>query len=83
MATDHSTETTAKLLKANHPETDTLWVLCVDLSVCMCVYGECCGVCYWKETGCFQATPEVVAHTCLNWCPLWLTITGGYACTAC
>lgn len=34
MATDHSTETTAKLLKANHPETETLWVLCVNMSVC-------------------------------------------------
>lgn len=33
MATDHSTEATAKLLKAIHPETDTLWVLCVDLCV--------------------------------------------------
>lgn len=43
MATDHSTETTAKLLKAIHLETDTLWVLCVD--------GTCCDVCYWKETG--------------------------------
>lgn len=75
MATDHSTETTPKLLKANHPETDTPWVLCVNLFMRMCVYVECCCVCYWKETGCFQAM--VAAHTCLNWCPLWLTITGG------
>lgn len=43
MATDHSTETTAKLLKAIHPETDTLWVLCVDL----CVY-----VCLWSVLRC-------------------------------
>lgn len=33
MATDHSTETTVKLLKAIRQETDTLWVLCVDLSI--------------------------------------------------
>lgn len=74
MATDHSTETTAKLLKAIHPETDTLWVLCVDRCVCACVYGACSDVCYWKETGCFQATLEVVTYACLNWCALWLNI---------
>lgn len=60
MATDYSTETTAKLLKAIHPETDTLWVLCVDLS--MCVYGACYNVCYWKETRCIKATAEVVSQ---------------------
>lgn len=38
MATDHSTETTAKLLKAIHPETDTLWVLCVNLCLYVCLW---------------------------------------------
>lgn len=66
MATDYSIETKAKLLKANQPETDTLWVLCVY-------------VCVLLETGCFHAAPEVVTYTCLNWCPLRLNITGGYA----
>lgn len=42
MATDHSTETTAKLLKAIHPEADTLWVLCVALCVCMCLCNTVC-----------------------------------------
>lgn len=44
MATDHSTEATAKLLKAIHPETDTLWVLCVcvfmEHALMMCVIGK-------------------------------------------
>lgn len=70
MATDHSTETTAKLLKAIHPETDTGWVLCVNL----CVYGACSDVCYWKETGCFQDTPGAVAYACLNLFALRLNI---------
>lgn len=75
IATDHSTETTAKLLKANHPETDTLWILCVDLRVCVCV-------CLWSILGCvlleikrcFQTTLEAVAYTCLNWCSLRLNV---------
>lgn len=66
MATNHSTETIAKLLKANHPETYTLWASCV-----WCVIG--------KER-CFQIPTEAAAFTCLNWPPLWVTITGGYSC---
>lgn len=42
MATDHSTETSAKLLKAIHPETRPLWVLCLD--PIMCADGASSGV---------------------------------------
>lgn len=42
MATDHSTETSANLFKAIHPETHPPWVLCVD--PIMCVDGASSGV---------------------------------------
>ena len=60
MATAHSTETTAKLLKANCLETGTRWVMCANLCVYqMCVYGVGCVVCYSRETGCFQGTTDL------------------------
>lgn len=44
MATDHSTDTNAKLLKANYLETDSLWALCVDLCVYVCLRVTLCCV---------------------------------------
>lgn len=76
MATDHSTETIPKLLKANHPETYTLWVLCVDLFMCICVYGAFYGALLErnKMLPCHSSNPymsELVYP--------WITIKGGYA----
>lgn len=47
MATNHSTETTAKLLEPNHSETDALWELCVE--VCNICLSSCLVVCYRKK----------------------------------
>lgn len=47
MATNHSTETTAKLLEPNQPETDTLWESCVE--VCNVCLSSWLVVCYRKK----------------------------------